>query len=80
MAEHYFVAVYDDEKNTWKVDNEVAGHAFPDGTTYDEGAGWFINPYGKMTPKEITNAYDQAAGDLAAMLALGSFVRSKVGA
>ena len=80
MAQHHFVVIYDDERNVWEYDSEQTGIAYPDGEIWEETEGEYFAAHHGATPKELNNANDQAAGDLAAMLALGSFVRSKVGA
>lgn len=78
MAQHHFVVIFDDERNTWKVDHEVTGYAFPDGATYDFDAGWFVAPYSGNTSPEITASFERASGHLASMLALGQFSRDSV--
>jgi len=80
MAQHHFVVIYDDERNVWEYDSEQTGIAYPDGEIWEESEGKYFAAYHGATSAELNNANDQATGDLIAMLALGSFVRSKVGA
>ena len=78
MAEHHFVVLYDDERNTWEYDSEQTGFAYPDGEIWEETEGKFFAAHHGATEK-LNNANDQAAGEIwAAMLALASFGRSKV--
>jgi hypothetical protein len=73
MAQHYFVAVYDDESNTWWYDPEATSL---DGGIWDDVAEEWLGA-GTEGAEALTMVNERAAGDLVAMLALGSFARSQ---
>jgi hypothetical protein len=74
--QHHFIVFFDDVQKIWSIDYEGIDR-FSEGEIWDEKSEQWICSGGDDTPDEVTAISDQAAGDLAAILAIGTFVRNQ---
>ena len=74
MAQHYYVVVYNDEKNRWKIDTLEMEYKYPNGTSVRLYVGEIVNPPAYVTSDILINATFDISGNYISSSARGTIV------